>query len=152
MDELYQRPYLDAQCWITAISGHGPFAADLREFLLAADRGDLTVVVSTLMPLEVLGGPRDERTEEAAAQAELALRRSSVQQVSATARVVADARRLRLDKALTALDALHVASAAAGRATVLLTNDHRMLNVEQFRGVPIRRPHWPGGLPLEFPG
>lgn len=150
MADAFRRPYLDAQSWITALSGKGPYAPDLAEILRAADRGQLVVVVSALMPMEVLGGSHDSRTEESAARAELALKRSCVQQVSVTARVVADARRLRLDRGLTSMDALHVASAVAGRADILLTDDDKIHALGEFRGLPIRRPTWPGDLPLQF--
>lgn len=53
------------------------------------------------------------------------MRRSSVQQVNVTRIIVADARRLPLDHGLKTVDAMHVASAAFGRADVLLANDNR---------------------------
>lgn len=108
------------------------------------------IVISALMPMEVLGGTHDRRTEESAARAESALKRRSVQQVSVTARVVADARRLRLDRGLKSMDAIHVASAVAGRADILLTDDDKINALGEFRGMPIRRPKWPGDLPLQF--
>lgn len=37
----YRRPYLGAQSWISALSGEGPFADDLKEVLIAADRSEL---------------------------------------------------------------------------------------------------------------
>jgi predicted nucleic acid-binding protein len=144
----YRRPYLDAQCWITALSGTGPYATDLRQVLAAADRGGLVIVTSVLMPLEVLGGDRQTRTPQAAEQVLLALGRSSVVRVAVTDRVVRHARELRLDHGLTSIDALHVASAVAGQADVLLTNDSKVRQLSRYRGIPIIAPEWPGDVPL----
>ncbi len=148
MVDPYRRPYLDAQCWITALSGAGPYATDLRQVLAAADRGDLVIVTSVLMPLEVLGGDRQTRTPQAAEQVLLALGRSSVVRVAVTDRVVRHARELRLDHGLASIDALHVASAVAGQADVLLTNDSKIHQLIRYRGVPIIAPEWPGDVPL----
>lgn len=150
MADPYVRPYLDAQSWITALSGRGPYAADLKEVLLAADRGQLVVVVSALMPLEVLGGNHDSRTAETAERALSALSRSTVRRVAANARVVADARELRIRHRLKSMDALHLASAAAGGADAFLTNDDGILAIGQHRAVPIIKPEWPGDLPLDY--
>lgn len=150
MADPFRRPYLDAQSWITALSGEGPYTADLAEWLAAADRGELQIVASVLMPVEVLGGRHDERTQESADRAEQAMRRSSVQQVNITRVIVADARRLRIEHGLKTVDAMHVATAAAGRADVLLTNDDKVHGLEMFKGVPIRRPNWQGALPFDF--
>lgn len=150
MVDPFRRPYLDAQSWITALSGDGPYARDLVEWLAAADRGELEIITSVLMPVEVLGGPHDGRTQESAERAEQAMRRSSVQQVNITRIIVADARRLRVDHGLKTVDAMHVATAAFGRADVLLTNDNKIYGLGSFKGVPIRRPDWQGALPLDF--
>jgi len=146
----FRRPYLDAQSWISALSGDGPFARDLAEWLAAADRGELQIVTSVLMPIEVLGGRHDARTQESAERAEQAMRRSSVQQVNVTRAIVADARRLRIEHGLRTVDAIHVATAAFGRADVLLTNDDKVHGLGSFKGMPIRRPDWQGDLPLNF--
>lgn len=146
----YLRPYLDAQSWITALSGRGPYAADLKEVLRAADRSELVIVVSVLMPIEVLGGSHDSRTAESAERALLALRRSTVAQVAVTSRVVTEARELRPRHGLKSVDAIHLASAAGGRADAFLTNDSKMLSLRQHRGVPVIKPEWPGDRPLDF--
>lgn len=148
--DRYERPYLDAQSWITALSGRGPYAADLRELLRAADHAEVVIVVSVLMPLEVLGGDHDSRTAAGAERALMALRRSTVQWVSVSSRVVNDARALRLEHRLQSIDALHLASAAAGRADAFLTNDTKLLSLAAHRGVPILKPAWPGTLPFDY--
>ena len=150
MADPFRRPYLDAQSWITALSGEGPYARDLAEWFAAADRGELQIITSVLMPVEVLGGPHDARTQESAERAEQAMRRSSVQQVNVTRVVVADARQLRIDYGLKTVDAMHVATAAFGRADVLLTNDDKIHGLGSFKGVSIRRPDWQGALPFTF--
>lgn len=118
--------------------------------LAAADRGEVQIITSVLMPVEVLGDPHDARTQASAEQAEQAMRRSSVQQVKVTRMIVADARRLRIDHGLKTVDALHVGTAAFGRADVLLTNDDKIHGLGSFKGMPIRRPDWQGVLPFDF--
>lgn len=102
------------------------------------------------MPLEVLGGPHDDRTVEDEERVLLALSRSTVARVAANDRVVAEARTVRLQHRLNTMDALHLASAAAGRADVILTNDRRILSLRQYRGIPIAEPTWWGDVPLDF--
>lgn len=148
MADRYQRPYLDAIAWVEALSGKGFYSADLAEVLKAADRGALTIVMSVLMPLEVLGGTRLERAEGDADRALRAVGRSSIAQVGVTARIVREARQLRLDYRLKSMDALHLASAAAGRADAFLSNDDQVLKLGTYRGVPIRKPTWPGDMGL----
>ena len=133
---------------ITAITGRGSFAGDLRLWLEAADRGDLQLVVSTLMPLEVLGGNRDRRTQESAAAALRALDRSSVRQVAPGRAIVAAARDLRLTRGLKSMDALHLATAHRGQAEGLLTDDAERLALETWEGVRIVKPEWLGDRPL----
>lgn len=147
----YVRPYLDAQCWISALSGQGPYANNLAQVLASADDAQLVIVTSTLLPLEVLGGNYDQRTAETAEQALRALSRSSVAQVAPGRRVVLDARDLRVRLNLKAMDAVHLASAAAGAADAFLTNDRQLLNQRHHRGVPIILPEWYGAFPLKYP-
>jgi predicted nucleic acid-binding protein len=146
----YVRPFLDAQCWITALSGQGPYADDLREVLQAADRAELVIVASVLMPLEVLGGHGDERTEQSAQHALQALSRSSVVRVAISTRVVEDARSLRIKHSLKSMDALHLACAAAGSADAFLSNDDKLVNLGHHRGVRVQRPEWPGDFGMQF--
>lgn len=67
-----------------------------------------------------------------------------------TARVVSEARELRLRHGLKTVDALHVASAAAGRADAFLTNDSKVLSLEEHRGIPVIKPQWPGDPMLDY--
>lgn len=150
-DGEYVRPYLDAQSWISALSGKGPYAQNLAQVLAAADNAQLVIVTSTLLPLEVLGGKYDQRTAATAEEALAALGRSSVVQVAPGRRVVLDARELRVRLNLKAMDALHLASAVAGQADAFLTNDSRLLSLTRHRSVPIILPEWYGGFPLEYP-
>lgn len=89
--------------------------------------------------------PRRPRSAPSKRCAAAAFNKSNVTRI-----IVADARQLRIDHGLKTLDAMHVATAAFGRADVLLTNDDKVHRVGSFKGMPIRRPDWPGDLPLDF--
>ncbi len=132
------------------IAGKGPYLADLRAWLAAADHGEVQLVVSALMPLEVLGGSRDERTTVSADAALLALDRHSVRQVAASRPVVTEARALRLALGLKSMDAIHLASAAIGHADAFLTGDGALLTIGEYRGIVIVPPLWPGDVPFDF--
>lgn len=56
MAKPFRTPYLDATSWISVIAGTGPYLDDLRAWLAAADRGDVQIVVSSLMPWRCSGG------------------------------------------------------------------------------------------------
>ena len=57
----YHRAYLDANVWIRTLIGEPGRAEIVRPILAAADTGQIELVVSALMPLEVLGGPHETR-------------------------------------------------------------------------------------------
>lgn len=152
MPDPYRFIYLDATSWITVLSGAGPDLDDLRLWLGAVDAGQVRVAVSALMPLEILGGNRNERTAESAAAALRALERRVVRQIAASPAVVDVARDLRLRHRIASMDALHLASASIGQAEAFLTNDEKLLALGRAREVTIVRPYWTGDLPLDFDG
>jgi predicted nucleic acid-binding protein len=151
--QLYKRPYLDASVWTSALDSADGDHEVARAVLDAADRGEFPVVVSSLMELEVVGGTHNERTDEAAKRALLALRSSRVIVVTPVPRINDEARRLRLDLNLDTLDAIHLATAIYAKADVFLTSDKALLR--KARGhVPIEmsEPYWLGTMPFPLDG
>ena len=148
----FTRPYLDAVCWISALQGSSEDVEILRAILAAADSGSLTIVVSTMMPLELLGGSSGTRSKPGEERALAALQGPRVLEVPVNRSLVLLARQLRLDHGLKSMDAVHLASAARGRADAFLTHDKQVLALGTFGDVTIRCPYWDGAVPLPFPG
>jgi predicted nucleic acid-binding protein len=150
-DQSYKRAYLDANVWVSALLGEAGRAEIVRPILAAADAGTVKLVVSALMPLEVLGGSHTTRTQEREQAAHSMVTRSSNIVVPAGRAVVLRARHYRLTYGLDSMDALHLASAVRGRADVFLTwdtDDFRRIgpNVD---GVTISQPYWYGTPEIE---
>jgi predicted nucleic acid-binding protein len=143
-DQPYQFAYLDADVWISALIGERGRAEIVRPLLAAADAGQVKLVVSALMPIEVLGGHHQTRTQEQEDAALSIVTRSSNIVVAAGRAVVLRARRYRLAYNLATMDALHLASAVRGHADVFFT-----WNMDDFSrvgptidGIRISEPHW----------
>ena len=90
----FARPYLDADVWIHALQGTPVGQETVRPLLVAADSGTLKLVVSAIMPLEVLRDRADDPSREAEARALAALSRPNVVEVPVGRAVVLQARRL----------------------------------------------------------
>lgn len=142
----YRRAYLDADVWTSALAGEPGRAERVRPILEAADAGEIRLLVSALMPLEVLGGPSRSRTQEEEEAAEAIVTRASNIVVPAGRMVVLAARRYRLQHKLATMDALHLASAVRGRADVFFTwnMDDFGRVAPEIDGVRISEPYWWG--------
>lgn len=149
--QRYERPYLDADAWIHALDGTDEGVEVIRPNLAAVDAGRLILIVSAIMPVELLGGVADARTRGLEDRALAALSRPNVREVQVGRAVVMLARTLRIDYGLRSMDALHLASAARGGADVYLSYDERALRVERFRDIAISKPYWYGDVPLPMP-
>jgi predicted nucleic acid-binding protein len=150
-DPPYRRAYLDADVWTSALIGEHGRAEAVRPILAAADAGEIKLLVSALMPIEVLGGPTRSRTQQHEEAAEAIVTRSSNIVVPAGRNVVLRARRYRLEHGLKTMDALHLASAVRGHADVFFTwnmDDFGRLGSE-VAGVKISKPYWYGTPQLE---
>ncbi len=150
-DQPYQLAYLDADVWISALIGEPGRAEIVRPLLAAADAGQVKLVVSALMPLEVLGGRHQTRTQEQEDAALSIVTRSSNIVVAAGRAVVLRARQYRLAYNLATMDALHLASAVRGHADVFFT-----WNMDDFSrvgptidGISIGEPYWYGTPEIE---
>ncbi len=146
----FARPYLDAACWIHALQGSKQGVEVLQPILAAVDAGLLTIVVSAMMPLELLGGPTAARSRSDEERALAALQGPRVLEVPVNRSLVLLARQLRLEHRLASMDAVHLASAVRGRADAFLTYDSRLLAVGRHGDVPIQQPSWGGPVPLPF--
>ena len=119
--------------------------------LLPPTQDEIKLLVSALMPIEVLGGPTRSRTQQHEEAAEAIVTRSSNIVVPAGRNVVLRARRYRLEHGLKTMDALHLASAVRGYADVFFTwnmDDFDRLGSE-VAGVKISEPYWYGTPQLE---
>lgn len=146
--QAYSRPYLDADAWIHALEGTEDGRQVLQPLLEAVDRGQMTLVVSAIMPVELLGGRSPNRAQDAEQQALEALSRPNVVEVPVGRAVVLLARQLRLEHSLDSMDALHLASAVRGNADVHFTYDEGVLRVGQVRETRISKPYWLGDVPM----
>lgn len=148
MVERFTRPYLDADAWIHALDGTTAGVEIIRPILAAVDQGTLSLIMSAIMPLELLGGPTTTRTQAEEERALAALSRPNVMEVPVGRRVVLAARDLRLLHNLDSLDALHLASAVRGRADAYLTYDDKALAIGRIAQLSINEPYWYGDVPL----
>jgi predicted nucleic acid-binding protein len=150
-DLSYQRAYLDADVWIAALLGESGRAEIVKPILAGADAGQVRLVVSALMPLEVLGGSRTTRTQEREQAALAIVTRSSNIVVPAGRAVVRRARHYRLTYGLDAMDALHLASAVRGRATVFFTWNSKDFDRvgPMVDGIKVCEPYWYGTPEIE---
>jgi predicted nucleic acid-binding protein len=150
-DPPYRLAYLDADVWTSALIGEPGRAEIVRPILAAADAGEIKLLVSALMPIEVLGGPTRSRTQQHEEAAEAIVTRSSNIVVPAGRNVALLARRYRLEYGLKTMDALHLASAVRGHADVFFTwnmDDFGRVGPE-VAGVKISKPYWHGTPQLE---
>ncbi|MHB8450261.1 MAG: type II toxin-antitoxin system VapC family toxin [Mycobacteriales bacterium] len=146
--KAFARPYLDADAWIHALSGTETGNEVIRPILTAVDAGTMNLVVSAMMPLELLGGTSNSRTKDAEEDALAALSRPNVIEVPVGRALVIEARKLRLQYGLASMDAVHLASAVRGRADVYMTYDDKALKVSQVGQTRICKPYWFGDVPI----
>jgi predicted nucleic acid-binding protein len=150
-DQPYQLAYLDADIWLSALIGEPGRAEIVRPILTAADGGHVKLLVSALMPLEVLGGGNQTRTQEQEQAALSMVTRSSNIVVAAGRALVLRARQYRLTYNLKSMDALHLASAVHGHAEVFFTwNSDDFSRVgPTIDGMRISEPYWYGTPEIE---
>jgi predicted nucleic acid-binding protein len=136
IDELctsHRRIAFDANVFIYLFEGSGALALTAASVLDAISSGRSTGIAATVALLELIVGPvraGDETMAERYLDAIRSIEHLHV--VPATAEIAADAGVVRGRTGLTLADALHVATARAAGASVLVTNDRRIRPMPQL--------------------
>lgn len=121
---------LDTAPIIYFLQDHSTFAPVFAPVFDAADRGDLSIVISALTLTEVLTGPLQAKDEVLAARYRETLTRSPGWQLwSVDEEVAVTAARFRAEHKLRTPDAIQIATAIASGSHALLTNDKRLRKV-----------------------
>ncbi len=136
IDELcsrHRRIAFDANVFIYLFEGSGALSRAAAAVLDAISNGRATGLAATITLSEVVVGPvraGDETMAERYLDAIRSIEHLHV--VPATVEIAADAGIVRGRRGLTLADALHVATARAAGASVLVTNDRRIRPVPQL--------------------
>lgn len=126
---------LDTMLFIYYFEDAPPYARILQPLFEALERGTHRGVASTLTVLELLVKPLRERRTREAAEYRAALEGfPNLQLVPLDAAVAAEAAGLRARHALRTPDAVQVASALTGGATIFITNDRTL---ERVAGIEV---------------
>ena len=132
---------LDTAPIIYFLQDHRVFAPLFAPVFEAADRGDLSIVISAVTLAEVLTGPLQAKNEMLAARYRETLTRSPGWELwPVDEEVAATAARFRAEYKLRTPDAIQVATAVASRSHALVTNDKRL---RKFRGILVIVPDEP---------
>jgi predicted nucleic acid-binding protein len=136
VDELcsrHRRIAFDANVFIYLFEGSGALSLAAASILDAISAGRSTGIAAAIALSELIVGPvraGDETMGERYLEAIRSIEHLHV--VPATAEIAADAGVVRGRTGLTLADALHVATARAAGATVLVTNDRRLRSMPQL--------------------
>jgi predicted nucleic acid-binding protein len=131
---------LDASSLIGVVKADPEFGC-LKTLLAAVDRGEVVLVESTAILVEVLG--KHTRDTEAHARARVAVREllesPETRLVDVNTLVARKAGELRIKHGLTTWDAVHLATAIVAKVDVLVVRDHKF-PMGQYEGVYVTRP------------
>jgi predicted nucleic acid-binding protein len=141
VDELcgrHRRIALDANVFIYLFEGKGPLAQTAASLMDAVSTGRVTGLVATIAFSEVIIGPVRTGDETMAERYLDAIRSiENLHVVPATVEITAEAGFVRGRTGLTLADALHVATARATGASVLVTNDRRVRSMPKLEVVQL---------------
>ena len=140
--ENVRRVSLDASCWIDLIedtSGIHP----LRSLLLAADRGEIVIVASAALLIEVLPEhPARPNSKEARRKVRDQLRAAETDLIDVGTRIADKAAEYRVRfHPMKTWDAVHLATAVVGECDVLFVNDGDFPLDQDVDGVWVSRPY-----------
>lgn len=129
----HRRVGIDSNVLIYLLAGSGPLADTTAALLDAIAAGDGEGVLATLALAEICSGP--SRADDAAMVQRYAAELTSLENVRLVpldAEVAVDAAIIRGSTSLTIADAVHLASARRAKATVFVTNDHRITSISRL--------------------
>lgn len=132
--------YIDTCVFINVIKRETPFWPGSLKMLLAAERGDIQLVASTLVLAEVASwnGEVDPRKRDQVI--EQYLTNADIQWYELDLFVVEETRRLCDSFEMRGADAAHLATAIRARADYLVSNDKRFPYDRTVGGVKVIRP------------
>jgi len=123
----HRRIAFDANVFIYLFEGEGDLSRAAASVLDAISDGRATGLAATIALSEVIVGPVRAGDETMAERYVDAIRSiEHLDLMPATVEIAADASFIRGRKGLTLADALHVATARAGGASAIVTNDRRI--------------------------
>ncbi len=134
LELLGQRLYLDANLYIYLFEGAEPYRERMRRLVSEIDRWESEVIASELMFAELLPRPlREGRQDLVDRYLELMQRTPAINLVPVDRRIILRAARLRADAGLRSMDALHLATALVHDCGTFLTNDRRLVSVDDLQ-------------------
>lgn len=142
----FKRPSLEASVLLAFFKGEEDRAPIVRDIIAAFQRGEIALVASTLLRVEVNG----KASQQAHAKIDAFFDSPGIRWVDLGPLESADARDLARKYGLKAADAVHLHAAVAGEADVLLTYDDDLLRISEHEGLRISEPYWTGARPLTF--
>jgi len=118
---------LDTAPLLYFIGRHPRYLELVRTFFQAVDRGDVTVVTSTITLTEVLVHPlRQGNVELVRRYRDILLYSPGISILPVSSRVAEEAAQLRASYGFKTPDAIHIATAVLADAQTFLTNDKRL--------------------------
>lgn len=147
----YSRPYLDTTTWIDYLQGEESSGTPERAALAVeifeyAEAGKITIVASALIAAELLKDPTVHN--EDAHELRQFFRRACFVWVALDLPLAEQARELARRHTLKPADAVHLASAIAGEADVLLTSDADFREDQRYDGLRAAQPYFPFDRPM----
>ena len=126
--------YLDASGLIYSVERVEPYRTQLQPMWQEAQDGNLTIVSSPVLAVEVLVKPLRDGNKEIETQYRELFRANAVRLLETSFEVFEDAARLRAHTGLAIPDAIHAATALRASCALFITNDTDFRSVE---GLPV---------------
>ena len=130
---------LDTSPFIFFIEKHPTYADVLRPFFQAVDRGESSILTSTITLLEVLVHPIRHGDEALAHQYnDILLTSDNISTIPVTPNTAQTAAELRAEHNLKTPDAIHLATALDQNAAAFLTNDRDFPKIDRIEILKLR--------------
>jgi len=131
-----QTIFLDTAPLIYFIEGNTAYQADLKNFFAAFDRGEFSILTSTLTLLEVLVQPiKLNRLDLVEQYKKIVSSASGIELIEMTSAVAYRAAELRAKYGLKTPDSIQVGTALEYEAKYFLTNDIRLKIVKEIKAI-----------------